>query len=129
LRAGVLYAGLAMVVVATVVTRAGYIAVRDAVHARAVAAAETANDGPKVVIYTTQSCPYCKRAKALLRSRGVAFEEKDVEENRANAAAARALSGRGGVPVIDIDGQVISGFDERAMVSALDNATKKRAGG
>jgi len=67
---------------------------------------------PKVVIYTTQICPYCVRAKALLRSKQVDFEEIDVSRDARLQDQVRQRSGRRTVPQIFIDGISVGGYDE-----------------
>ncbi len=65
----------------------------------------------RVLVFTAPSCPWCRRAKAYLRERQVPFREVDVSRD---AAAARDLvrrTGQMGVPVIQIDGRPIVGFD------------------
>jgi glutaredoxin len=77
-----------------------------------------------VVIYTTPWCGFCKRAKAYLQERGAVFVERDVE---GSAAAARELeqklraagSAGSGVPVIDVDGTLIMGFDRERLDALL----------
>jgi len=66
----------------------------------------------QVVIYTTNYCPYCTGAKALLRSKNVEFEEIDVTDDPAKRAEMERLSQGWTVPQIFIDGQPIGGFDE-----------------
>jgi glutaredoxin 3 len=66
----------------------------------------------RVVMYTTQYCPYCVRAKALLRHKGVPFEEIDVGGDDALREKMVAASGRRTVPQIFIDEAPIGGFDE-----------------
>lgn len=67
----------------------------------------------KVEVYSTQYCPYCMRAKALLRSKGVTFEEIDVTDDPALRAKMVKLSGgRRTVPEIFINGEIIGGCDE-----------------
>ena len=66
----------------------------------------------KVVVYTTQYCPYCVQAKALLKHKGVAFEEVDVGEDDVLRARVVELSGRRTVPQIFIDDKPIGGYDE-----------------
>jgi glutaredoxin 3 len=76
-------------------------------------------DAPEVVIYVTDWCPYCARARALFESKGVAFTEIDVE---AVAGAREEMMARGGgttVPQIFIGAQPIGGSDE---LHALDAA-------
>ena len=75
------------------------------------AGAGTAHRAHRVLVFTTPSCPWCNRAKAYLRQRRVPFREVDVSRD---AAAARDLvrrSGQMGVPVIEIDGRPVVGFD------------------
>jgi len=71
----------------------------------------------KVVMYTTQSCPYCVRAKALLRHKGVAFDEIDVSTDDVLREKMVEASGRRTVPQIFINDAPIGGFDE---LRALD---------
>jgi glutaredoxin 3 len=67
----------------------------------------------KVVMYTTQICPYCMRAKSLLKSKSVAFEEIDVgRDPKLREEAMRLSGGRRTVPQIFIDGRSIGGYDE-----------------
>lgn len=67
----------------------------------------------RVEIYTTSYCPFCTRAKALLRSKGVAFEEIDVGGDPELREKMIGLAGgRRTVPEIFINGQIIGGYDE-----------------
>ena len=66
----------------------------------------------QVVIYTTNYCPYCNGAKALLRAKNVKFEEIDVTHDAEKRAEMEHLSQRWTVPQIFIDGQPIGGFDD-----------------
>ncbi|MEO6608439.1 MAG: glutaredoxin 3 [Aestuariivirga sp.] len=66
-----------------------------------------------VTIYTTNSCPYCFQAKALLNKKGVKFTEIDVTYDRATRAAMSKLAhGRTTVPQIFIGGQHVGGCDD-----------------
>jgi glutaredoxin 3 len=71
-----------------------------------------------VVIYTTNYCPYCTAAKALLRSKNVRFEEIDVGEDPARRAEMERLSQRRTVPQIFIDGIPIGGYDDARQLDA-----------
>jgi len=73
----------------------------------------------KVEIYTKVFCPYCSRALALLRSKGVEFEETDItmDPNKRAEMIGRA-SGRTTVPQVFIDGQHIGGSDDLAALDA-----------
>jgi glutaredoxin-like YruB-family protein len=73
----------------------------------------------RVLVFTTPTCPWCTRAKGYLRARGIAFREVDVSRD---AAAARDLvrrTGQMGVPVIEIDGRPVVGFDRSRIDTML----------
>ncbi len=72
----------------------------------------------QVVVYTAPGCSWCVRAKAYLRQHGVAFEEIDVATDSEAAQRMIERSGRQGVPQLEIDGQVVVGFD-RGRIDAL----------
>lgn len=73
----------------------------------------------KVVIYTSNTCPFCTMATDFLRDKGVDFEEKNVQTD---ATAREELMAKGytGVPVINIDGEEIVGFDKGKIEKLLD---------
>ena len=73
-----------------------------------------------VTIYSTSTCPYCKMAKAYMTEKGVAFTDINVQEDAAKAEEMIKKSGQMGVPVIDVDGKIIVGFDKDALRDALD---------
>jgi glutaredoxin 3 len=76
----------------------------------------------KVELYTTTYCPFCTRAKNLLKRKGVAFEEIDVTEDEELRAKMIEMSGgRRTVPEIFINGKIVGGFDE---LKALDDQGK-----
>jgi len=74
----------------------------------------------KVEVYSTSYCPFCIRAKALLKSKGVAFTEIDVTDDPAMREKMVVLAGgRRTVPEIFINGRIIGGYDElRALEAA-----------
>ena len=74
---------------------------------------------PKIEIYTTRTCGYCRRAKALLASKGLTYEEHDATSSTVLREEAYRRSGRMTVPQIFIDGVSVGGSDELA---ALDRA-------
>jgi len=74
---------------------------------------------PKVLMYVTDWCPYCARARSLLASKGVAFEEIDIEAVEGARSEMEARSGRSSVPQIFIGDQHVGGCDE---LLALDEA-------
>jgi GrxC family glutaredoxin len=84
---------------------------------------------PRVIIYTTNYCPYCFGAKAFLRSKEVEFKEVDVTDDPARRAEMERLSGRQTVPQIFIDGQSIGGYDDIRRLDAtgeLDGVLDER---
>ncbi|MEA3285545.1 MAG: glutaredoxin domain-containing protein [Synergistota bacterium] len=72
-----------------------------------------------VKVYSTQSCIWCKRVKEYLTEKGVEFEPIDVGADREAAKQMVAKTGQMGVPVIDVDGRFIVGFDKAALDEAL----------
>jgi glutaredoxin-like YruB-family protein len=66
----------------------------------------------RVLVFTTPSCPWCIRAKQYLRQRNVAFREVDVSRDAAAARDLARRTGQMGVPVVEIDGRPIVGFDK-----------------
>jgi glutaredoxin 3 len=77
----------------------------------------------KVVIYTTETCGYCRMAKNFLRERGIQFIEKDVSRDRAAANEMVGRSGQMGVPVIIIDDEVVVGFDRERLDYLISKGT------
>jgi glutaredoxin 3 len=67
---------------------------------------------PRVVMYATQWCPYCQRARKLLAARGVAYEEIDIETGADLRAQMVARSGRTSVPQIFIGDTHVGGSDD-----------------
>ncbi len=74
----------------------------------------------KVTIYTTPTCVYCKMTKAFFKENNVQYEEKDVSTDRAAADEMIKKSNQMGVPVIDIDGQILVGFDKEGLSRLLN---------
>jgi glutaredoxin-like YruB-family protein len=73
----------------------------------------------KVKIYATDACPYCSMAKEFLKKNKVDFQEVDVSSNQEAAKEMIEKSGQTGVPVIEIDGKIIVGFDVPEIKKAL----------
>jgi len=72
----------------------------------------------EVIIYTTPTCSWCQAAKDYLRAREIDFEEVDVSADPDRAREMVERSGQYGVPVLEIDGEMIVGFD-RARIDEL----------
>ena len=73
----------------------------------------------KVVVYSSDSCMYCKLAKDFLDKKGVQYEEKNINHD-AQARNELAAKGYMGVPVIMVDDEEILGFDQARIQAALD---------
>jgi len=73
----------------------------------------------KVVVYGTEFCPWCHKAREFLDENGVGFEYIDVGKDREAAMKMIEKSGQRGVPVIQIDNEMIVGFDETKIRKKL----------
>ena len=74
---------------------------------------------PKVELYTTSWCPWCKKAKSFFRSRGIAFVEYDIEKDKEAARRKTQIDPLTGVPFAVINGKGISGYNVKAYNNAL----------
>lgn len=72
-----------------------------------------------VKIYTTEMCPYCHMAKNFLSENKIKFEEIKLDKNPNAVKEMIDKSGQTGVPVIDINGTIIIGFDTEKIKKAL----------
>ena len=72
----------------------------------------------KVTVYTSNTCPHCKAAKNYLRENNIEFEEKNVDEDR-SAVDYLVEKGHRGVPVINIEGEDIVGFNKELVDEKL----------
>lgn len=73
----------------------------------------------KIIVYSTTWCGYCKMLKTYLKGKKVDFEEVDVEEDRASGQKIIEETGQMGVPVTNIGGKYIIGFDRPRIDAAL----------
>lgn len=73
----------------------------------------------KITIYSTQTWPWCTKVKDYLNSKDVSYEDYDVAKNREKAIEMVNKSGQQGVPVLDIDGDIVVGFDQKKIDSLL----------
>lgn len=73
----------------------------------------------KVIVYSTPTCPYCAYAKQYFAASNVPFEDVDVSRDRTRAQEMIMKSGQMGVPVIDIDGNILVGYQPEAFESLL----------
>ena len=72
-----------------------------------------------ITVYSTSSCPWCVKVKEFLKENKIEFEEKNVGEDEVTRSEMIEKSGQMGVPVLDIDGTIIVGFDQDAIKKAL----------
>jgi glutaredoxin len=80
----------------------------------------------RVTIYTTPTCPYCNRAKEFFEDLKIEFVNHDVTKEEDALAEMRGLTDNGErVPVIDIGGEIIVGFDESLIEKVLGGSKKK----
>jgi len=73
----------------------------------------------RVTIYSTPTCPYCRQAKDYLTQKGISFTELNVAADMEARNAMVQKSGQLGVPVIEIDGQVVVGFNRGKLDELL----------
>lgn len=74
---------------------------------------------PTITIYSADWCAFCHQAKHYLDGLDIAYTEKNVEENPEYAKESVEKSGQMGIPVLDIDGEIIVGFDKPKIDAAL----------
>ena len=72
-----------------------------------------------VIIYSTSTCPWCIRAKQFLKDNNVQYADFDVSSNSEKAEEMTQKSGQMGVPVVDIEGTIIVGFDKEKIKQSL----------
>lgn len=74
----------------------------------------------KVRIFSTPSCPYCLTLKEYLKGQGIVFEDIDVSQDKNALDEMVEKSSQMGVPVVDIDGEIIIGFDKEKINQLLN---------
>ena len=72
-----------------------------------------------VKVYSTPTCPWCIRVKGFLKDNNITFQDVDVSSNQQAAEEMVQKSGQMGVPVLDIGGEIIIGFDKDKIKTAL----------
>ena len=79
----------------------------------------TATTTPNVIIYSADWCAFCHAAKGYLDKLNVSYDERDVDNNQAYLKESVDKSGQMGIPVLDINGTIIVGFDRPKIDAAL----------
>lgn len=74
-----------------------------------------------IKVYSTPTCPWCVKAKNFLNEKGVEFEDIDVSASDEARNELVEKSGQMGVPVLDINGKIIVGFNQATIEEALKN--------
>jgi len=72
-----------------------------------------------VKIYSTPTCVYCNTLKEYLKSKNIEFQEIDVSQNEKELEKMVSISGQMGVPVVDIEGDIVIGFDREKIDELL----------
>lgn len=80
--------------------------------------AEQTRAQANVVLYATDWCGYCKLTRRFLDQKGIPFKEYDIEKDAEARKAYEALGGRG-IPVLDVNGTLIRGYEPEAILAAL----------
>jgi glutaredoxin-like YruB-family protein len=75
-----------------------------------------------IKVYSTPTCVYCKPLKGYLTKNGKKFEDIDVSKDEKKLQEMIKSSGQMGVPVVDIDGEIITGFDKAKIDKLLNIA-------
>ncbi|MCQ1529669.1 glutaredoxin domain-containing protein [Lutispora saccharofermentans] len=75
-----------------------------------------------VIVYSTPSCPWCHKVKDYLEFKEIRFKDINVAVDRPGAMEMIRKSGQSGVPVIDIDGNIVIGFDQSKIDMLLRRA-------
>jgi glutaredoxin len=86
---------------------------------RAIASAQASDEQPQVIMYATNWCPYCQQSREFFRRHGIVYTEYDVERDRDAYRENRRLGG-GGVPMIVVGDQVVSGFNAQRLTQLLE---------
>jgi glutaredoxin 3 len=76
-------------------------------------------DALKILMYSSPTCPHCISAKKYLDEKGVAYTDYDVIADKEKRKEMVDKSGQMGLPVLDVDGKIVVGFDIDAINQAL----------
>jgi len=73
-----------------------------------------------VIVYSAVWCPWCHKTKEYLKENNIEFEDRDIENTEGAAEEVLKKSGQRGIPVTDVDGTIIIGYDKEALNKALN---------
>jgi len=88
----------------------------------------TALRATPVSMFSTSWCPHCERARRFFRANGMSVVDRDVDTDAQAAVELKRRSGSKAVPLIDVDGRELKGFDERATRDAVVASVERRLG-
>jgi len=74
---------------------------------------------PIVKVFSTPACPYCVTLKEFLKEKGIDFEDIDVSQDKKSLDEMIKKSGQMEVPVVEIDGEIVNGFDKEKISKLL----------
>lgn len=77
-----------------------------------------------IKIYSTPTCPWCKKTKDYLKSKNIDFIDVNVADDMKEREEMRSLSKQSGVPVINIDGKIVVGFNKIEIDKLIENKAK-----
>ena len=74
----------------------------------------------KVIVYSADACPYCHMVKDWLKVNNIEFEDVNIQEDQEKAKEMVEKSGQMGVPVIDVDGKIVIGFNKEKLKELVE---------
>ncbi|KPJ73502.1 glutaredoxin [Parcubacteria bacterium DG_74_1] len=74
----------------------------------------------RIIVFTTSLCPYCVTLKQFLKENNIQFEEIDVSQDEKLKEEIIKKSGQMGVPVVEINGEMVAGFDKKRICQLLN---------
>jgi len=83
----------------------------------------------QIKVYSTPTCPYCKLVKEFLKEKKLTYDDIDVAADGEAAKDMVKISGQMGVPVIEIDGQVIVGWNKNALEEVISKRMQEKVAG
>lgn len=73
-----------------------------------------------VILYATDWCPYCKKTRAYLNSKGIRYTEYNIDKDLSKKEEMEKMTGSDGVPVLDIEGIIIRGYQPQRIWAAIE---------